>query len=48
MLKLHTQSLQAVNHRMRGSEVARDEGLLAAVIRFIAHYVRFQLNKQAP
>jgi len=42
-LMLHSQSLESVNARILSPDVAMDDGLLAAVICFIAHYVRLHL-----
>lgn len=39
-MDLHTQALRSVNERILGPNVAADEGLLVAIMSFIAHYVR--------
>lgn len=39
-VSLHTQALRSVNERIMRPTLAADEGLLVAIISFIAHYVR--------
>lgn len=43
-LKLHSNSLQSINRRISSPNVATDEGLIAAVISFVAYYVCPCLN----
>jgi hypothetical protein len=42
-ITLHTQALSSVNERIMRPKLAADEGLLVAILSFIAHYVRTSL-----